>query len=102
MRGLFPDTPVEKVRNIVHQSVSLEEAADQLLCEAQEGKQEKKNHSFHGTVDSLIQQLSSKVTSKEIVITVKREDIWREALCFYKKCLTNREKLGQPSSVFRG
>ena len=43
--GLFPDTPVKKVRNTVHQSVSLEEAADQLLCEAQEGKQEKK-HSF--------------------------------------------------------
>lgn len=44
--GLFPDTPVKKVRNTVHQSVSLEEAADPLLCEAQEGKQEKKNHSF--------------------------------------------------------
>lgn len=101
--GLFPDTPVEKVRNIVHQSVSLEEAADQLLCEAQEGKQEKKNHSFHGTVDSLIQQLSSKVTSKEIVITVKREDIWREALCFYKKCVTNPEKLwDSPAVCFEG
>ena len=102
--GLFPDTPVEKVRNIVHQSVSLEEAADQLLCEAQEGKQEKKNHSFHGTVDSLIQQLSSKVTSsKEIVITVKREDIWREALCFYKKCLTNPEKVwDSPAVCFEG
>ena len=97
--AMFPDTTVEKVQNIVHQSVSLEEAADQLLCEAQVGKQEKTNHSFHGTVESLIQQLSSRITGKEIVITVKREDIWREALRFYKKCLTDTDKLWDSPTV---
>lgn len=100
--GMFPGTPEEKVQNIVHQSMSLEEAADKL-CDQGGTKQEKKNHSFHGTVGSLIQRLSSKITSKEIVITIKRDNIWREALCFYKKCLTNPDKLwDSPTVCFEG
>jgi len=99
--SMFPGTPEEKVQNIVHGSMSLEETADKL-CDHEGTKQQKKKDSFHGNVESLIQQRPSKITSKETVITIKRDTIWREALCFYKKCLTNPEKLWESPTVCFG
>lgn len=53
---MFPGTPEEKVKNFVHRWMSHEEAADKL-CDQVGTKQQKEKHYFHGTVESLIQQL---------------------------------------------
>lgn len=64
---MSPGTPKEKIQNIVHRLMFLEETADKLWDQVGT-KQQKKKYSSHGTVDSLIQHLSSKITLKEIVI----------------------------------
>ena len=107
---MFPDSPKHKIEDAVQRAATLEEAANQV-CEFQEEivmvtsvpetcEDEKL---YFASTESVVGSLMANVKTDDYSLTVDRDEVWRGALIFYKKALTNSDILRNNLTIaFKG
>ena len=107
---MFPDSPKGKIELAVQRSATLEEAADHV-CEFLEemgmvtsAPETCTNETLYfASTESVVESLMANVKTDDYSLTVDRDEVWRGALIFYKKALTNSDKLRNNLTIsFKG
>ena len=102
LQKLFPDATSAKINTAITTSTTLQEAAGTLCDETDAGSSQRKcdedlkcDDDIQGNnIKSLLDKFAHNLKKHdEISLTVEREEVWSGALSFYKKSLSDPERL---------
>ena len=81
IKGIFPDTSDELLRACANQHTHVREAVDAVLnCDT--------------SMSSIVEEMKKRIDSDQpITVTVRRENIWRDCLSFYKVAMVEKRRL---------
>ena len=86
LKEMFPNVPDDKLSDVAQRSLTMDDAIDELV-----------NHCHEPSFPALEQVLTHYRTQlqagEELNITIERENIWCNILAFYKKALTDKQRL---------
>ena len=84
---MFPGFSEESIKKVITKATSLNEAAE-ILCE------DPVSSVTYDSIESLVADFSSSIDeNKSYTLCIDREELWRGALAFYKKALSDKTLL---------
>ena len=91
---MFPGSSIESIKKALCKATSPNEAAE-ILCEDSTRKEEHvQDPVTYDSIESLVEDFSSnKDNDKSYTLCIDREELWRGALGFYKKALSDKTLL---------
>ena len=104
---MFPSFSEESIKRAISKATSLNEAAE-ILCEGTPPKEEHAQDPVgsvtYNSIESLVADFSSSIDeNKSYTLCVDREELWKGALAFYKKALSDKTLLlNDLTIVFKG
>ena len=99
---MFPEVSEEQLRSVTGNRQDINKALDELVqkqCASSSDVLEPLYIRFTSLIDVLADYRKSINKEETCTLLVKRDEIWREALIFYKKALNNKEVLKQKFEV---
>lgn len=91
---MFPNFSMESIKSAIGKATSLNEAAE-ILCEDATPKEKHAQDTVtYDSIESLVADFSSNVDDNQsYTLCIDREELWRGALAFYKKALSDKTLL---------
>ncbi|CAB3983111.1 G2 M phase-specific E3 ubiquitin- ligase-like [Paramuricea clavata] len=101
---MFPSSSIESMKKAIGKAISLNEAAELLLEDATPKEEHPQDPVTYDSIESLVADFSSSVNdNKSYTLCIDREELWRGALSFYKKALSDKTlPLKDLSIIFKG
>ena len=95
LKEMFPDVPDDKLSEVANRSVLMDDAIDQLVSQCT--KQTKK------TLEEVLTHYRTQLEAQEERnLTVEHTNLWCNILAFYKKALSNKQRLKKKLVVTDG